>query len=202
MSIESKFIQAKVTPSDINEHIQTFYDYAKNVSHVTELGVRWIVSSWGFLYGLHHSTESEKRLVSVDLKWHPNIIELQRLAQENQISYSFVEGDSAKVDIEPTDILFIDTWHIYGHLKRELEKHHTQVKQYIMMHDTTVDEFQGETIRCGWNPYQQSKESGYPVEEITKGLSYAIEEFLVAHPEWVLEKKYTHNNGLTILKRI
>jgi hypothetical protein len=127
---------------------------------------------------------------------------LENEAKNAGIDYQFIQGDSAKVDIEPTDLLFIDTWHIYGHLKRELEKHHSVVKKYIMMHDTTVDEFQGETIRCGWNPYEQSLKTGYPVEEITKGLKYAIDEFLEAHSEWSLEKKFTHNNGLTILKRI
>ena len=25
---------------------------------------------------------------------------------------------------QPVDLLFIDTWHVYGHLRRELEQHH------------------------------------------------------------------------------
>ena len=69
------------------------------------------------------------------------------------------------------------------------------------MHDTTVDEWLGETIRNGWNAAEQSKQTGIPVDEITKGLWPAIEEFLMEHPEWLLEKRYTNNNGLTILKR-
>jgi len=38
------------------------------------------------------------------------------------------------------------------------------------MHDTTLDEWLGETIRCGWNAQQQSVQSGFPVEEINNGL--------------------------------
>lgn len=38
------------------------------------------------------------------------------------------------------------------------------------MHDTTVDEIYGETIRCYMNAEEQSIESGIPVEEINKGL--------------------------------
>ena len=59
----------------------------------------------------------------------------------------------------------------------------------------------GETIRCGLNILQQHKDSGIPVEEIVKGLWPAVEEFLQEHPEWTIERRYTNNNGLTILKR-
>ena len=69
------------------------------------------------------------------------------------------------------------------------------------MHDTTIDEYYGETVRCGWNAYIQSKETGYAIEDITKGLWPAIEEFLQTHPEWKLHERFTNNNGLTILKR-
>jgi hypothetical protein len=70
------------------------------------------------------------------------------------------------------------------------------------MHDTTVDEWQGETIRMKMNAVQQSKDSGYPLEEINRGLWPAVDEFLKEHPEWTLEKRYTNNNGLTILAKV
>jgi cephalosporin hydroxylase len=99
------------------------------------------------------------------------------------------------------DTTFIDTWHVYGHLKRELDRWNSFVSKYIILHDTTVDEWQGESLRVGWNPYEQSKQTGIPVEEIFKGLWPAVEEFLTLNPEWQIEKRYTNNNGLTILKR-
>ena len=73
--------------------------------------------------------------------------------------------------------------------------------KYIILHDTTVDEWDGETIRQGWNPNEQSKRFGYPVEEITKGLWPAIDEFLSLNQEWTLHERYFNNNGLTILCR-
>jgi cephalosporin hydroxylase len=103
--------------------------------------------------------------------------------------------------IEETDLLFIDTWHIYGHLKRELSRWHPYVRKYIIMHDTLIDAVHGETIRCGWDAVQQSKESGIPVDEIRKGLKPAIHEFLTEHPEWIVDLEYVNNNGLTILRR-
>jgi len=71
------------------------------------------------------------------------------------------------------------------------------------MHDTTVDEWEGETIRLGWNAEEQSKQTGWPVEEITKGLWPAVDEFLRKHEgKWELKKRYFNNNGLTILERM
>jgi hypothetical protein len=52
------------------------------------------------------------------------------------------------------------------------------------------------------NAVQQSKQFHIPIEEICKGLWPAIEEFLKEHPEWRIEKRYTNNNGLTILTRV
>jgi hypothetical protein len=75
------------------------------------------------------------------------------------------------------------------------------VNKYIILHDTTVDEWYGETIRMGMNAEQQSRETGIPVEEINKGLWPAVEEFLLAHPEWFIERRDTNCNGLTILAR-
>jgi primase-polymerase (primpol)-like protein len=102
---------------------------------------------------------------------------------------------------ERFDLTFIDTWHVYGQLKRELEKFSKITNKYIIMHDTTVDEIYGETIRIGWNAEKQSIESGFSVEEINRGLWPAIEEFLQTNPEWYIKERYTNNNGLTILAR-
>jgi len=57
-------------------------------------------------------------------------------------------------------------------------------------------------LRVGWDPIKQSKETGIPIEEITKGLWHAIEEFLVEHPEWKIKERFRNNNGLTILCRV
>ena len=69
------------------------------------------------------------------------------------------------------------------------------------MHDTTVDGIYGETIRMRMNAQEQSRQSGYPIEEIQCGLQKAITEFLEANPAWQVKEVYTNNNGLTILKR-
>lgn len=124
------------------------------------------------------------------------------VARENGIDVVFYQQSDLTCPLEQTELLFIDTWHIYGHLKRELARWHSSVTRWIILHDTTVDEWVGETIRNSWDAKAQSAQHGYLVGEITKGLWPAIEEFLDEHPEWSLEKRFTNNNGLTVLKRV
>ena len=84
---------------------------------------------------------------------------------------------------ENVDLVFIDTWHVYGQLKRELNKFSVITNKYIIMHDTTIDETFGELIRYGGNAIEQSKITGIPVEEINCGLQKAIDEFLLTNRE-------------------
>ena len=113
------------------------------------------------------------------------------IAQKVGIQLEFQHVNSIHAVLEPgVDMLFIDTWHIYGHLKRELAAHHAKVGKYIIMHDTTVDEIYGKSIRERRDMVAESAATGYPVEEISRGLSFAISEFLAEHPEWVVEAVY------------
>ena len=203
-SLKSLFENACAVASDINEHVDTLRKYAEQSDSIAEFGVRGGVSTYGLLYGLsQNSTGANKKYVGVDVNFCPITVEMKKHAELHGIEYQFIQHDSATVDMPQVDLLFIDSWHIYGHLKRELANNHNKVNKYIVMHDTTVDEFLGESIRCGWNAEEQSKTSGYPVEEICKGLWPAIEEFLEAHKdEWKLLERFTNCNGLTVLERI
>ena len=200
--IHTKFELAKYKQSDICEHVETLCNYAKNASTILECGVRTAVSTWGFVEGLLNNNNDIKKLVSCDLKRDAPFNTIEPLLK-SVIDFNFWEGnDLTFPENETFDIIFIDTWHIYGHLKRELKKFAPMCNKWIIMHDTTVDEWQGETIRCGWDPHQQSIESGYPVDEITKGLWPAIVEFLMDNQNYVIKQRYTNCNGLTILERI
>jgi len=132
-----------------------------------------------------------------------DIRELLSVTQELPIVMKYEWKNNLQLELSETfDLTFIDTWHIYGQLKRELAKFAPITNKYIIMHDTTVDEWQGETIRCGWNAEQQSIVSGFPVQEINKGLWQAVQEFLDSNSDWVLHERFTNNNGLTILRRV
>jgi hypothetical protein len=186
--------------SDINEHLPVLYEYTKKCSTVVECGVRTIVSSYAFANGLKETPGN--LLTMVDPGASPDMPAFLNLCKLEGVNAQFFNESDLLCPLVKTDLLFIDTWHVYGQLKRELARWHSSVNKYIIMHDTTVDEWNGETIRLGWNAVEQSKKFGIPVEEINKGLWPAVEEFLLLHPEWVIEKRLCNNNGLTILKRV
>jgi len=190
------------SPSDINEHLPTLYKYATECESVFESGVRGCVSSWALVYGLMRNSKSSRRILLNDISSCP-IDKLLSATKHLNIDVKFEWINNLNLElVENVDLTFIDTWHVYGQLKRELAKFAPRTNKYIIMHDTTLDEVYGETIRVGWNAEHQSQESGIPVEEINRGIWPAVEEFLAEHPEWTIRERFTNNNGLTVLARV
>jgi len=85
-----------------------------------------------------------------------------------------------EIEIEPTDFLFIDTWHVESQMDIELRLHADKVRSVIGFHDTETFGFVGES-------------PGH------RGIWYAIARFLMEHPEWKIRKHRTNNNGLTLI---
>jgi len=191
-NLETLINQLHQTPSDINEHIPTLVEYGSECETITEMGVRTITSTWAFL-GC-----APKSLISYDIqdpsKWGANIQDVYDTAKSYGLNFEFRKENVLKIEIEETDLLFLDTWHAYDQLKAELRLHSNKAKKYIIMHDTTSYEFRDEPLTSE-NAWEGELDFG-------RGLWAAIEEFLESSEEWVLHKRYTNNNGLTILKRI
>jgi hypothetical protein len=188
--ILSKYEELKSTTSDINEHFDTLLKYGAECKTITELGVRGICSTWAFL------ASKPEKLISYDLK-HPiffggNLEEVVEAANEAGIDFKFIEGDSTKIVLDNTDLLFIDTWHTYDQLSLELKLHSKNVNKYIVLHDTTNYEYQDETFHHV-HAWEQPFQGG--------GLWKAIEEFLVRNRDWFLKERFINNNGLTILEK-
>jgi Methyltransferase domain len=198
--IDKTYIERCANSSDMNEHLPVLARYASECNHITECGVHYCNSSYAFAHALKH--KKNNKLVQIDLQHEVNRDQFIQECKNENVNAIFYQNSSLTSPLETTDLLFIDTWHVYGQLKRELARWNSHVSKYIIMHDTTVDEWAGETIRLKWNPRKQSEESGIPVHEITKGLWPAIREFLAEHPEWKLRQRYINNHGLTILERI
>ena len=197
--MESEYRRLCQTYSDIWEHLPTLERYARDCEHITECGVRTAVSSYALGYACLGRPST--RLVQIDPWVCEESRRFQEIAKKENIDTVFHQMSDLECPIEETDLLFIDTWHIYGQMKRELDRWNTHVRKYIIMHDTEVDRWMGETMRCGLNAEAQSRESGIPVSEIMRGIWPAVLEFLETHPEWVVHEHYTNCNGLTVLKR-
>lgn len=166
--------------SDINEHLPVLKKYSEECEHITEMGVRWVVSTYAFMMG------KPKKLISIDIDpidRHGTTVDyLTELASDNGIDFKFILGDTLIIDIEETDLLFLDTLHTYDQVKGELSLHSNKVKKYIIFHDTTHFAFHGM--------------NGDDV-----GIWPAIQEFLDENPQWVICEKLENNNGLTIIKK-
>ena len=121
INLENKINQLFQTTSDINEHIPTLIRYGQECDSITEMGVRGIISTWAFL------GSAPKKMVSYDIQdpkeWDQDINEVYKTAEAYGLDFSFTQADVLKIEIEPTELLFIDTWHAYKQLKSELKLH-------------------------------------------------------------------------------
>jgi hypothetical protein len=179
MILEQYYNERCEIPSDINEHMPTLKKYAEDCDHITEMGVRWVVSTFAFLMG------KPKKLVSIDIDplemWGNDEEALRIIASEYHTEFQFILADTLNIEIEETDLLFLDTWHVYQQVKAELELHASKVRKYIIFHDTTTFGEKGMDGQLGiWS---------------------AIQEFLDSNDDWYILEKYVNNNGLTIIKR-
>jgi hypothetical protein len=179
------------TPSDINEHFPAILKYGNGCDVITEMGVRGIVSTWGWL------ACAPKKLISYDIhdpsKWGEDIQSVYDTAEAYGLNFEFRQADVLKLEIEETDLLFIDTWHAYDQLKQELKLHSPKVKKYICFHDTTS---------YGYSDESKGHENTWEGESSGKGIWLAIEEFLEENKnEWRLVERFTNNNGFTIIER-
>ena len=178
-SIKAEYLRTiRKKDSDIKDHLNTLTRYANKCDTVTEFGTR---DASGSTLGWLMSNKPIK-VTGFDIQYYPKTEVIKELAEQEGKSLSVTIQSTLECTIEDTDILFIDTQHIYEQLKAELDRHHTKAKKYIIMHDT---ETFGET---GDIP-------GH------KGLNYAVDEFIKENKDWYVKEVFKHNNGLTILAR-
>ena len=191
--LEHNYNLALERSPDICEHIPTLKRYASECEHITEMGVRWVCSTWAFLIA------KPKKMISYDIEGFSNPIRKEKieevldLTKEYGIDYSFVEADVLKTEIEPTDLLFIDTFHTYNQLSQELQLHADKVSKYIIFHDTVT-----------FGQFDETPESTYVLsdkinlEDKSKtGLVNAINDFLSSEKgeSWEFEKIFTNKIG-------
>jgi hypothetical protein len=199
-TLQARYLELCHSPSDIYEHLPALAAYASLCTHITECGVRGAVSSYALATGLVETPGA--KMVQVDPETGPNSETFRVECERQGLPVTYYRQSDLDCPMEQTDLLFIDTWHVYGQLKRELARWHGHVTKFILLHDTEVDKWRGETLRCGGDIQALSEATGVPPEEIQRGLWPAVREFLAAHPEWRLQEHTTACNGLTVLARV
>ncbi len=180
--------------SDINEHLPTLKKYALECSHVTEMGTRFVISTWAFVEA------NPKKITCYDINYDffkQGKRNIEEVCKDKNIEFKFVQADTLKVNIEKTELLFIDTLHRYEQLFNELIIHAHNVKKYIILHDTVTFGFIDEFIYNHASDIIKNKKS------LKSGLVPAIDDFLLTEEgtNWIKYEVFENNNGLTVLKR-
>ena len=186
-SLESAFMQRCNTRSDINEHLPTLKNFTERCDHVTAMGVgnnprRGTISTFAFLAGL------PKTLIAIDHKQAADLEQMTEVAKENGIDFKFHQADTTQIEIEETELLFIDTLHTYRQLKEELRLHGNKATKYLIFHDVVL--------------FANVNENDDEPIDGKVGLGPAINEFLEANDHWEIQSVYQNNNGLLIMKRV
>ena len=170
------------------EHVLTFFSIALQMKtkKILELGVRDGGSSYPFLVA---SKVLGGHVTSVDINsdvWRPP----EDLAQYQ----TFIQSDAIDFLINNTekyDLIYVDDWHSYPHVKRELEEidRVSDENTIILLHD-----LMGNSEPNYWSPidYDENGEWGLG------GPYRAVEELDKEKWEWMT---IPTNHGLTILRK-
>ena len=186
-SLESAFMQRCNTRSDINEHLPTLKTFTEQCDHVTAMGVgtnpdRGTISTFAFLAGL------PKTLIAIDHKQAADLEQMTDVAKENGIDFKFHQADTTQIEIEETELLFIDTLHSYRQLKEELRLHGNKATKYLIFHDIVL--------------FANNNEDNDEPIDGKVGILPAINEFLESNDHWEIQSIYQNNNGLLVMKRV
>ena len=158
----------------LHEYLPTLVVLARSCQHITDVGTGIGLAATAFLYG------APERLVCIDRVRYPEVDRLGLVA--GRTDFTFRATDILWEDLEETDLLFLDTWHVAEQLSEELRLHAGKVRKFIVIHGTTAFADQGE-------------DPGY------HGFGPVIEKFL-AQGTFRLKERRTSGAGLTILERV
>lgn len=184
--IDSLYQQELRTKSDINEHLHDLYTLACDCTHVTEMGSRFGASTKALL-------NAPVSLRAYDLEIHQPLMDLFKIARKAGKDVEYMQGNTLEILIEPTDMIFIDTWHSQQQLRDELKLHGNAARRYLVFHDTHTYGVRDEQVDWAANPNRKAIAG--------QGLLSAIIDFVIENPHWHFKKHKTNNNGLTILER-
>jgi len=132
MTIEVLYQLRCDTPHNIDTHLPMIREYASRCGHVTEFGTD---RGWSTSALLASGCPVVR---SYDINRCAEVMLMEALAMDEGVAYKFILGDTREVDIEPTDLLLVDTDHTYEQVKAELERHVDKVRRYLVFHDTVT----------------------------------------------------------------
>lgn len=115
-----------------------------------------------------------KKFTTVDRGIALNLEIFKQAAEEINVEFNFIIADDLKIEIEPCELLFIDTVHTEEHTFKELELHADKVSKYLVFHD---------------------------INETRFGTLAGIKKWWGKHPEWIEVYSDQNDCGFMILER-
>jgi cephalosporin hydroxylase len=148
-------------------------EYGKQCDHITEIGVNYGKSGKAWLMC------NPKKLIGIDIssKFEKYVREFVSCTDTE---YTYITANSLDLDIEQTDLLYLDGDHSHYHVLAELRKFAPKVNKFLMGDDIGAEGRPGPT--------------GYHVER-------AFRDFLNENDEWEFEYKTMIGTGMIVLKR-
>jgi len=172
-------------------HLDYLKGLAQSVEDVVELGVNRGASSAALAY-------CKGKLISYDIDFTKYARKLKRCLgrkwEMRERNTLHVRPDEAP----PCDLLFMDSLHTYEQLVGELKIFAPQARKYIVFHDTITFATDGANGETG-NPTPQK--SRILFDPKTHGIRLAIDEFMIANPEWKLVRHAPYGHGLLTLEK-
>jgi Glycosyl transferase family 2 len=170
-NLDNVFDKIRQIPRDLNQHMEKFKELSSKVGHVTEFSDRK-ESMIGFLAGrpkkfISHNSENEA-VVRITTEF----------AKQEGLDFEHIPNSSTNGEIEETDLLFLDTRHDFQFVLEHLNKYHSKVKRFIVLHDTAIF---GEKFNDG------------------PGILPALRLFMGKNRQWTIVHHTMDQYGLTVL---
>jgi hypothetical protein len=90
--INQNYELKKNTESDINQHLETLKNYAAKCQHITEMGVRGIVSTWALLAGKPKTFKCYDISV-IDMS------DVKREAEKEEINFQYINAIATPLQV-------------------------------------------------------------------------------------------------------
>lgn len=163
-------------------HMPTLMKLASNCEVCVEFGVRRGHTTVALLCG------TPGKLYSWEIEPLPQFHKpIQKAAGDKWV---LTYGRSEEAQFETCDLLFHDSFHNYGQVKRELDAHGHKARKFIAFHDT---------YKYGNKGSYDSMPGDFDPND--RGMLPAIFEWLLKNPQWVIHSHVPYGDGLLVLER-
>jgi len=182
--IEHKYKYYCDTISDINEHLPILKEYGNKCGTITEI-TKYDSTTYSFL-----SSKPVKMTSYIYNNFNDKDV-IKKWTDKNNINFDYLNYKN-DININITDLLFIDYKHTYNDILFLLNKYNKIVNKYIIINDTSIYKDIDEIL------FDNDK-SDIINKSDKSGIYNAILDF-IKNNNWVIEKEFNNNNGLIILK--